>query len=80
VVRIGDFEFDIEMLIRISLVEARPALWDKTDDIYRDRNETKKEWREVFIYLQDDFEALDVQKKRFFEYCHNLMNTADCNS
>jgi hypothetical protein len=34
----GDFEFDIDLLL--SLVEARPVLWDKADDIYKDkRNE-----------------------------------------
>jgi len=34
----GDFEFDIELLI--SLVEAGPVLWVKSDDIYRqDRNQ-----------------------------------------
>jgi len=42
----------------ISLVEARPMLWAKTDDIYKDRNETKKAWREVCNRLQEDFEAL----------------------
>jgi hypothetical protein len=38
----GDFEFDIELLI--SLVEAGPVLWDKLNDtrIYKDRIETKK--------------------------------------
>jgi hypothetical protein len=36
----GDFELDIELLI--SLVEARPVVWDKTDVIYKGRNETKK--------------------------------------
>ena len=57
----GDFEFDTDLLI--SLVEARPVLWNKTDDIYKDRNERKKEWREVCICLQEDFEALgDVRK------------------
>jgi hypothetical protein len=40
VVKMGDFEFDTELLI--SLVEARPVLWDKTDHIYNERNETKK--------------------------------------
>ena len=60
----GDFEFDTDLLI--SLVEARPVLWDKTDDIYKDRNETKKAWREVCICLQGDSEALgDVQNKKF---------------
>jgi hypothetical protein len=56
VVKMGDFEFDTELLI--SLVKARPVLWDKTDDIYKDRNETIKVWREVCIYLQEDFEVL----------------------
>jgi hypothetical protein len=51
-----DFELDIDSLI--PLVEARRVLYDKTDDIYKDRNETKKAWREVCICLQEDFEAL----------------------
>ena len=39
-VKMGDFEFDIDLFI--SLVEARPVLWDKTGDIYTEGNETKK--------------------------------------
>jgi hypothetical protein len=76
VVKVGDFEFDVDLLI--SLLEARPVLCDKTVDIYKDRTETKKAWREVCIYLQDDFEALgNVKKNAFVEYCHNLLSTAD---
>ena len=56
VVKMGDFEFDIDLLI--CLLEARPVLCDKTDDIYKDKNETKKAWREVCICLQEDSEAL----------------------
>ena len=59
--KMGNFEFDTDLLI--SLVEARPMLWDKTDDIYKDRNKTKKAWREVCICLQEDFEALGDVKK-----------------
>ena len=54
-VKMGDFEFDSDLLI--SLVEARPVLWDKMDDIYKNRNKTKA-WREVRICLQEDLEAL----------------------
>ena len=36
---------------------------DKTDDNYKNRNETKKAWREVCICLQEDFEALGDVKK-----------------
>ena len=41
-------------------------LWDKMDDVYKDRNEMKKAWREVCICLQEDFEALGVVKKKSF--------------
>jgi len=54
----GDFEFDIELLI--SLVEAGPVLWYKSDDIYKDRIETKEAWTEVYTCLQVDFEALGI--------------------
>jgi hypothetical protein len=55
---VGDFEFDIELLL--SLVGARPVLWVKTDDIYKNRIENKKTWKEVCIWFQEDFEALQV--------------------
>jgi len=35
----GDFEYDVDLLI--SLVKARPVLWDKTDDIYKDKRNEK---------------------------------------
>ena len=57
----GDFEFDIELLM--SLVEAGPMLWDKSNDIYKDRIETKKAWTEVCTCLQAEFEALGDDKK-----------------
>ena len=72
----GDLEFDTDLLI--SLVEARPVLWEKTDDSYKDRNETKKAWTEVCICLQEGFKTLgDAKKNAFGEYCHNLLHTAD---
>jgi hypothetical protein len=52
----GYFDFDIELVK--SLVEARPMLWDKTDDMYKDKNEMKKTWTEICICLQGKFEAL----------------------
>jgi hypothetical protein len=56
----GDFDFDIELLI--SLVEARPVLWDKTDDMHKYRNERS----EVCICLQEDFETLRDDLKNAF--------------
>jgi len=51
----GDFEFDIDLLI--SPVEARPVLWDKTDDIIK--RETRRKGMERSLYcFQRDSEAL----------------------
>ena len=55
-VKIGDFEFDIELLIY--LVDSRPVLWDKKDADCKDRIETKKARRYICICLPKDFEAL----------------------
>jgi hypothetical protein len=39
----SNFQIDIELLT--SLIEARPVLWDC--DIYKDRDGTRKTWKEV---------------------------------
>lgn len=57
-VKIGDFDFEIEL--SISLAEARPMCWDKTDDT--DSNVTKKGLTAVSICLQEDFEAVGYIK------------------
>jgi hypothetical protein len=36
---------NIELLT--SLIEARPVLWDKASDIKKDRDGTRKTWKEV---------------------------------
>jgi hypothetical protein len=48
----SDFEIDIELLI--SFVEARPDLWDKSSHIYKDRDSTRKAWKEVCVGLKED--------------------------
>ena len=60
-VKMDYFEFNTDLLI--SLMEARPVLWDKMDDIYKDRNKMKRAWEEVCICLQENFEALGDVKK-----------------
>jgi GMP synthase PP-ATPase subunit len=48
VVKMGDFEFDIDLLI--SMVEARSVLWDMTYDILK--TETKrKRYGEKFVFV-----------------------------
>ena len=58
---------DAEVLI--SLVEAKPVLWDKTLEIYKDRNATRKAWEEVCLALNPDFENNgDGEKNAFGKY------------
>ena len=60
----SDFVFDIEMLI--SLVEAMPVLWDKTDDIYREKKRKRHGEKFLFIFkrLRSSRRCL---KKRFWQ-------------
>ncbi|XP_076065599.1 uncharacterized protein LOC143039437 [Oratosquilla oratoria] len=52
---------DTEQLI--SLVQERPALWDKSLEDYKSRTHTTECWREVCIKLNPDFESLSEADK-----------------
>jgi hypothetical protein len=60
----SDFEIGIELLM--SFVEARPVLWDKSSDVYKDRDSTRKAWKEVCVRLKEDFEELSDNEKNTF--------------
>jgi hypothetical protein len=55
---------DINKELLIALVEERPVLWDKSDDIYKDRDATRKAWNEVCLGLKEDFETLGDSEKK----------------
>ncbi|XP_072394828.1 uncharacterized protein [Diabrotica undecimpunctata] len=48
---------DVEFLI--SLVEARPSLWDKTNNNYKDKHLKAAAWREICCLLFENFEELE---------------------
>ena len=50
----------------ISLVEARPVLWDKTLDINKDRNATRNAWRQILLEIKPDFNELEDTEKNAF--------------
>lgn len=52
--------------ILISLVEARPVLWDKSLDLFKDRNLTRDAWREVCCALNQEFEVMEDKEKNAF--------------
>lgn len=57
---------DIDNEILISLIQERPVLWDKTLDIYKDRDATRNAWREVCVEIRSDFDVLDERQRNDF--------------
>lgn len=55
---------DNELLI--SFVEQRTVLWDKTLEIFKDRDATRNAWKEVCMEIRGGFETLDDKTKNAF--------------
>lgn len=56
------FPYDIATLIE--LVESKPCLWDKTAECFKDRIEKHKAWREVFAFLEEDFQGKEKKEQQ----------------
>lgn len=56
------FKYSVVDLIRE--VRERPVLWDKTLEIYKDREERKTAWDEIFRILEKDFNCLSKVERR----------------
>ncbi|XP_043483602.1 uncharacterized protein LOC122512050 [Leptopilina heterotoma] len=56
----------------ISIVQQKPALWDKTLEIFSDRNAKKNAWREVCEELNNDYEIMSDSDKNI--YLKSIMN------
>ncbi|CAL1272861.1 unnamed protein product [Larinioides sclopetarius] len=59
-------DLDIDTEVLIALVKIRPVLWDKTNEIYKDREATRKAWEEVCISLNKHFQTLEERDKNLF--------------
>ncbi|XP_072387724.1 uncharacterized protein [Diabrotica undecimpunctata] len=57
---------NIDMELLIIMVENRPVLWDKTQECYKKKQSSFSAWREIYIALNDDFEALSEKEKNDF--------------
>ena len=55
------FTYDVATLI--ALIESKPCLWDKTNDIFKDKIENSKAWREICAFLEGDFHQVDRNKQ-----------------
>jgi hypothetical protein len=57
--KVSEFKYDVATLI--DLIENYPCIWDKTSDIYKDKYEKAKSWREICGFLEGDFNDMDVK-------------------
>jgi len=57
-------KIDTEFLI--SLTEERPVIWDKTLDLYKDKNLKESAWEEICVILNTDFEELEQKQRQNF--------------
>ena len=63
------FKCDVATLIE--LVESRPCLWDKTADCFKEKIEKQKAWREVYVFLEEEFLGKD-KKEQQNTVCHTI--------
>ncbi|GBO98988.1 hypothetical protein EVAR_70677_1 [Eumeta japonica] len=55
---------DIQAETLITLVQERPVLWDKTEEVYKDKNLKLAAWREVCLILKPNFDELEVKERK----------------
>ncbi|XP_045762116.1 glucose dehydrogenase [FAD, quinone]-like [Maniola jurtina] len=61
----ADEPIDNDLLI--SLVELRPVLWDRTDELYKNRDATRAAWKEILKKLYPNFKTKDENKRQMYE-------------
>lgn len=55
----------------IDLVRDRPVLWDRQEEVYKNRKLTKKAWTEICEALLENYAELpDEDQKSFGKYCY----------
>lgn len=67
-----NMEANIDTEQLISLVQERPALWDKSREDYKSRARTTECWREVCVKLNPAFESLSEAEKNKYGKCTNI--------
>lgn len=61
-VKVMAFKYDVVTLIE--LVEARPCLWDKTNEASKNKILREKCWQEVFEFLETGYEEMSKDEKK----------------
>ena len=51
----------------IEVVESKPYLWDKRADCFKDKIEKQKAWKELYVFLEEDFQQ---KNKKIVQVIH----------
>lgn len=62
-------QFKYNVLELIDGVRGRPCIWDKSCESYKDRVERKCAWEEIFNNLEEEFESMTAEQRRFVGEC-----------
>lgn len=54
---------DLDLDFLISLVEARPVLWDKSKEDYKNKNLKTEGWKDVCLNIFPSFDSMDNKEK-----------------
>jgi len=57
---------DINTEHLVSLVEARPVLWNKSLDVYKNKTLKESAWREICSILNENFPVLEQEERQDF--------------
>lgn len=63
-VRVVVMAFKYDIVTLIELVEARPCLWDKTNEASKNKILREKCWQEVFAFLETGYTEMSKFEKK----------------
>lgn len=67
-------EIDVDIEVMITLVQARPELWDKSSNLYKDRVAKRNGWDEVCAALNEGYVGMESKKKAEIGEYHSIHN------
>lgn len=53
----------VNLELLITMIEERPVIWDKTLEMYKDRNLTRSAWKEICLAFVEDFDDKSDKQK-----------------
>lgn len=56
--------FKYDLITLFELIEARPCLWNKNSEEFKNKSLREKSWQEIFSSLDDTYEEQSREEKK----------------